>query len=132
MPPLLAGAAHLMNQSRIKAIKTLDKGICLFTLLVANPSTGKSPALALVTEALENIEEYDHVEDAKSSLVNGNFEKIHLKKYILRVFFFSAATVEALLHLIGNLNNVASFWDEASTFFSSFGLYKSNGKTALT
>ena len=71
MPAILAGAAHLMDRSRVKALKTLNKGICLFTILVANPSTGKSPAVALVAEALENIEEHDHVEDAKSSLVNG-------------------------------------------------------------
>ena len=39
--------------------------------------------------------------------------------------FFSAATVEALLHYVKSLSSVVSFWDESNTFVASFGLYKS-------
>jgi hypothetical protein len=45
-----------------------------------------------------------------------------------KCFSNEAATVEALVHHIGNLKTVVSFWDEAATFFGSFGLYKANGK----
>lgn len=43
----------------------------IFAALIAEPGTGKSPALKLFKKAITNIEEYLSVEPDDSKLVNG-------------------------------------------------------------
>ena len=71
--PIVSGAAHLMYHSQVSALTGLTKGICIYSMLIGNPSTGKSHALSMVTDALEAIEDFDQIEDVNSNLLNGGF-----------------------------------------------------------
>jgi hypothetical protein len=60
-----------MGQSQIKALKTFTEGFSVYAVLVADPATGKTPALNLTRHALAEIEVYLGVSLENSRLVNG-------------------------------------------------------------
>ncbi len=43
----------------------------MFSILIANPSTGKSPSIEKIKNAMEKIEIFEKVEEQNSSYVNG-------------------------------------------------------------
>jgi len=43
----------------------------MFSILIANPSTGKSPSIEKIKNAMEKIEIFEKVEEQNSSHVNG-------------------------------------------------------------
>ncbi len=55
----------------------------IYTALIAEPGTGKSPAMKLVRQALLEIENHYKIESENSKLVNGM-----LNKTILLIIFF--------------------------------------------
>jgi hypothetical protein len=65
--------------------------------VIANPETGKTPALEIVTDA---VYEFDNV-NAVSQVANG-------------------ATVKGLIALLDDLNANVSFYDKASLLFMCF------------
>ncbi|RNA08529.1 hypothetical protein BpHYR1_031578 [Brachionus plicatilis] len=103
--PLFTGIAHLMQHSYVFTLTTLSEKSVFYSCLVANPSTGKSTAMSLIKKSLNQIEEYKKIPRKKSNLIN-------------------AGTVEALLTNLETNPCMVSFFDESSTFMSSFGLYK--------
>lgn len=69
--PLLTGVAHLMGQSKIKALRTLEEGMVLYSTLIAEPATGKSPAMSVVRKALVECESFFQIPHENTKLVNG-------------------------------------------------------------
>jgi len=91
IPSLLTGAAHLMAYSKISIFNNFDKGVCMFSILIANPSTGKSPSIEKIKNALEKIEIFERVDGQNSTLVNGLINYLILFKVFtfLIIFLFS-------------------------------------------
>jgi len=73
MPSLITGVAHLMNYAKFRVLNNFEKGMSIFSVLIANPSTGKSPAIEKIKNAIESIEIFDGIKEENSCLVNGNF-----------------------------------------------------------
>lgn len=69
--PLLTAISHLTQHSKIKALKNLEENGVFYSVLVASPSTGKSPAMNIVRKALYDLEEYLKTPPEKSLLING-------------------------------------------------------------
>ena len=82
-PALWSAVALLMGKSTLKAIAS-PTSICCFTALAAQPSTGKSKAMAIVQHAIDKIERFNGVLDNNSQQVN-------------------APTIEGLLELLTRL-----------------------------
>jgi hypothetical protein len=79
MPPILSAVSHFLAKCKVKALKTLEESFSLFTVLVADPATGKSPAMNLIRNILIDIEEFDGISEEDSPQT-------------------TQATVEALIH----------------------------------
>jgi hypothetical protein len=62
LPSLLTGAAHLIGYSKINIFNNFEKGVCMFSILIANPSTGKSPSIEKIKNAMEKIEVFENLE----------------------------------------------------------------------
>jgi hypothetical protein len=62
-----------MNYSKINVLNKFEKAMSIFSVLIANPSTGKSPAIEKIKNALEAVEFFDGIREENSSLVNGIF-----------------------------------------------------------
>ena len=60
-----------MGQSQAKALKTFKEGFSVYAVLVADPATGKTPALNLTKKVLAEIERYLGISLEDSRLVNG-------------------------------------------------------------
>jgi hypothetical protein len=73
MPGLISTISHLMNESTIKVADDHTESCVLYTALIANPSTGKSSSLNMLKNSLLDIELFEGVDDADSTLVNGNY-----------------------------------------------------------
>ena len=73
MLPLLTGVSHLMGLSQIKALKEYVEGMVVYGALIAEPATGKSPALNIIRKALVEIENFLAIPSESSKLVNGYF-----------------------------------------------------------
>ena len=69
--PLLSGTSHLMGQSQVKALKSFEEGMVVYSALIAEPATGKSPAMNIIRKALIQIEFFLAVPSESSKLVNG-------------------------------------------------------------
>ncbi|CAF1053816.1 unnamed protein product, partial [Brachionus calyciflorus] len=96
--PLLTRISHLMRKFFVSALASLEP-------LIANTSRGKSTAMSLIKKSLYEIENYNRISRTKSNLIN-------------------AGTVETLLSHLEENPCLVSFYDESSTFMSSFGIYK--------
>ena len=57
--------------AQIKCLKTFKEGMVMYTVLIAEPATGKSPALSLVRNSLVSIENYLGISLEDSRMVNG-------------------------------------------------------------
>jgi len=104
MLPLFTAVALLLHQTTVQSYKKKKQGICLYTTLIANPSTGKSPASELIKDSIYKLESALNVPFAKSCLTQ-------------------PATVEGLMHHLKNVPCMLAFYDEANIIFSSFGRY---------
>lgn len=104
LAPVLSAASHFMGSSKISALDTFIEKFVVFSALLANPSTGKSPALKIISNSCYEIESTLGKEDKESNIANGG-------------------TVEALIELIKNLQFVLSMFDEGNAFLGSFGRY---------
>lgn len=60
----------MLYHSTAQPYEMSKQGICNFTALIAHPSTGKSPALSLVKNAVVKVETYLEIEPQKSCLTN--------------------------------------------------------------
>jgi hypothetical protein len=47
-----------MGYSKISIFNNFDKGVCMFSILIANPSTGKSPSIEKIKNAMENAKNF--------------------------------------------------------------------------
>lgn len=70
LPGLLASMAFLLKQSTISPFEGTQQGICMYTVLIANPSTGKSPALNTVQDLIYKIEDYRQIPPEKSPIIS--------------------------------------------------------------
>ncbi len=80
----------------------------MFTALLAQPATGKTPACDIVKSALYKIESFHNVPPDKSMFTN-------------------SASVEGLLTHLNNIPCMVAFYDESSTFSGALGRYTSGG-----
>jgi len=71
--PLITAVSYTLQQSQINALRTMKESMSLYTALVAQPSTGKSPAMKLVKRSILEIEKHNNVTPDESKLVNGLF-----------------------------------------------------------
>ena len=76
-----------MNYSKINVLNNFQKAMSIFSVLIANPSTGKSPSIEKIKNALEVVELFDGIREENSSLVNGIF--FHLKTFIYKIIWIS-------------------------------------------
>lgn len=72
IPPLLTGIGHVMGTSSIHALRNMDEGFVFYTALIANPSTGKTVAGALVKKAITTVEMASNITGDQSKLINCN------------------------------------------------------------
>jgi len=68
--PLLTAAGLLLHHTTVQPFTRSRQGICMFTSLIANPSTGKTPALNLIKNALIKLEEFLNIPYERSALTN--------------------------------------------------------------
>lgn len=80
--PLITAVSHLMQLAQLKALRTMVEGLSIFSVLIAEPATGKTPALKLLRRTLLEIETFLSVELENSKLVNGKLLKHYLTKLI--------------------------------------------------
>ncbi len=102
--PLFTAIALLLNQTIVHSFNKKKTGMCLYTALIANPSTGKSPAAELIKDSINKLESALNVPFAKSCITQ-------------------PATVEGLLQHLSNIPCMLSFYDEANIILASFGRY---------
>ena len=69
LPSLLSSIGLFCGLSSIKMFNSSTAPI-FYTCLAAQPSTGKTKALRLVTKAITAVERYNNVDDMKSKQVN--------------------------------------------------------------
>ena len=74
--PLISSVSYSLQLTKVKAIRTLQESISVYTALIAEPGTGKSPAMTLVRDCMQEIEKYYQVTDENSKLVNGKLSFI--------------------------------------------------------
>lgn len=106
--PLITGIAHFISQSNVSALKTLKTGFSTYTALIAEPATGKSPAMNIIRNILTDIDEFEGVTPKDSHIVN-------------------SGTVEALVFYLEKYRSIISFFDESSQFLGAFGRYSGGG-----
>ena len=61
-----------MGISTVKAMRTFEEGMVIYSALIAEPATGKSPAMTLIRQALVDVDKYFETPNENSKLVNGN------------------------------------------------------------
>ncbi|CAF1679200.1 unnamed protein product [Adineta ricciae] len=106
---LLPAIGHCVDGSQIYSNTGTATNISFFTTIIGYPSVNKSSATEAILKALIIIEKY-----------------IGLKSEESRIN--CSATVESLLTELKNTSpRLIQIWDEASTLFQSFGLYKQGG-----
>lgn len=108
VPAMISTVAHLMGDSYFKVNKKFKQKFIFYTALLTNPSSGKSQAMNIFSNAARLVEEANNVSGINSSLRN-------------------AATVEALVEMLKSNPRIISFWDEASAFTGSLGRYTNGG-----
>ena len=69
LPSLLAGISLYLGKSKLKAFNSYVSA-SVYTVLVAQPSTGKSGAMAIITNAIDNVEVYNKIPLENSQQVN--------------------------------------------------------------
>ena len=106
--PLLPTVAHHLGPSTIQISMNYSEKPVIYAALLGNPSTGKTPALRLVTRACYEVEKALNISSDDSKLANG-------------------ATVESTIQLLSEKSSVLSLYDEGSTFIGSIGRYNPNG-----
>jgi len=72
LPGLISTVSHLVANSNIHSFGHITTTPCHYTILVAHPSTGKSPALDFSKKLFENIEQYNLIPNQFSALVDGS------------------------------------------------------------
>ena len=60
-----------MGETTITIHKDYVLSCVMYSAFIANPSTGKSTGLGLMKAAVYEIEEFNGIDEADSSLVNG-------------------------------------------------------------
>jgi hypothetical protein len=99
-----------MDFSKLECSEEFAVKFSFYTALLGNPSTGKSTALNLVTNAVYDIEKANNIEEESSRVANG-------------------ATVEALIELLKQMKSIVSFYDESSSFLGALGRYNGTGSS---
>ena len=82
LPPMLSAISFYLKCSKVKAFGNFVGSFSLYTILLANLSTGKSLALNEVRDAVMEQEIFDEIEAKCSKLTNDK------KKKIITFFFF--------------------------------------------
>ncbi len=85
MPALLSATGLCLQHTTIQTFENSSQGICIYTALIAHPSTGKTPASNLVKSAMTKLETFCNVSPDRSQLTN-------------------TPTVEGLLHHLNNIS----------------------------
>lgn len=76
VPPLLSTISHLMDETLLIASQTNVQACIMYTVLVANPGTGKSKSIGLFENSLEEIDEYLETEPDQVGLIRRKKFKI--------------------------------------------------------
>jgi hypothetical protein len=83
---LIAAVGFLLNESTYETTQGLKQGIVFFTSLIANPSTGKTPAMNLVVDCVLEIEKFRQIPEKESPLTNvASIEGLVQFLYTIRV-----------------------------------------------
>lgn len=76
LPPLLTTISFLLANSSIETFSNQHEGIVCYSCLIAQPSTGKTPAMNKIKRSLIKVENYFNVLSDDSQLTNGIFISI--------------------------------------------------------
>ena len=68
--PILTALGFFVDRATVQPFPNKTQGICTYSALIANPSTGKTPALNLIKKAILKIEAYFQVVAHESKLTN--------------------------------------------------------------
>ena len=60
-----------MQLAQINCLKTFKEGMVVYTVLIGEPASGKSPAMSIVRNSLVRFEDYLKIDLDNSKLVNG-------------------------------------------------------------
>jgi hypothetical protein len=74
-----------LQNTTVQTFENSLQGICIYSALIAHPSTGKTPASNLIKSALSKMEAYCNVSSDRSQLTN-------------------TPTVEGLLHHLNSIS----------------------------
>ncbi len=85
LPALLSGTGLCLQNTTVQTFENSLQGICIYSALIAHPSTGKTPASNLIKSALTKMETYCNVTSDRSQLTN-------------------TPTVEGLLHHLNSIS----------------------------
>ncbi len=110
LPPFIATVSHCMGGTIAEVTPIFKQKMIVFTNLLANASTGKTPVYSFFKNALYKVEEFNNQE--KSMITN-------------------CATVEGLVEFLKESPSVYSNFDESSTFYGALGRYSGGGNLAL-
>ena len=68
--PLLVAVSHLLNKTQVSALKTFVESMSVYAVLIAEPATGKSPAMNLIKKTLIKLEKYFNIAAIDSPRIN--------------------------------------------------------------
>lgn len=71
--PFLCGISHVSSGSQVTAWEgVFSEPNIIFSVLVGQPAAGKTPAMRLVTDSLNKLDEFNGIAQTESKLINGN------------------------------------------------------------
>jgi hypothetical protein len=86
---MITAISHFISACKVKALKTLEESFSIYCVLIADPATGKSPAMNMVRNIVSDIELFDNVgEDESPQTTQATVEALiyYMKKN--GVFFY--------------------------------------------
>lgn len=88
LTPLISGVSHMLNGAQVNIMGSSRFRILAQTCLVGFPSTGKSFAISVVTDAINLIESFRRIDPAISSLTHAPNNKALCDQLLLNSNLF--------------------------------------------
>lgn len=68
LAPMMAALAFLLAHSAVKPFDCGQQGVCIYSALIATPSTGKSPAINIIERLIARIEAHEKIKPKNSAI----------------------------------------------------------------
>ena len=80
-------------------MRTFEEGMVIYSALIAEPATGKSPAMTIIRKALIDVDKYFETPNENSKLVNGN-SLIEIKfRIYYQIYYFQRQLLKDYLRI---------------------------------